>query len=612
MLLEKIKTPKDIKDLSKAELGDLCKEIRKFLIDTVMKNGGHLASNLGVVELIVSMHLAFDTPNDKFVFDVGHQSYVHKLLTGRYDTFHTLRQLGGISGFPNPSESEYDSFVSGHASTSVSAALGMARARDIRGEDYNVAALIGDGSLGGGEAFEALNDAGNSGTKLIVILNDNEMSIGKNVGGLSRHLTKLRTSKRYMETKSDLSNFLKKFGKAGDSMISALSTAKEKIKYSSMTGVYFEELGFTYLGPVDGHNLEEVTEILKRAKNLDEPVLVHVLTKKGYGYKDAEIKPEAFHGVSSSTKKPSGKSYSEAVGEILCKEMSYNKNIAVITAAMSSGCGLKNVEKNYPDRFFDVGIAEQHATTFSAGLSCGGVVPVFCVYSTFLQRAYDQLIHDVCLQNLHCVFLIDRAGVVGNDGATHQGVFDLSYLTHIPNMTVLCPSDISELESMIKYAINDMDSPVAIRYPRGEVSLDISEKFEFSKAEVVKDGDSVAIISVGNMKDVAISSAEELEKSHISTAVINLRCVKPFDEEIVRKYVSKCKMIVTIEDNVINGGAGSFISRMIPGNYIHFGWPDEFVPHGKVSELMKLYHLDKESIVEKIKSQMWDVNGDFL
>lgn len=605
MLLDKINTPGDLKGLSKSDLGDLCKEIRKVLIDTVMKNGGHLASNLGVVELTLAMHLAFDSPKDKFVFDVGHQSYVHKLLTGRYDKFHTLRQLGGISGFPNPNESEYDSFVSGHASTSVSAALGMARARDIKGEDYHVVALIGDGSVGGGEAFEALNDAGNSRTKLIVILNDNEMSIGKNVGGLSRHLTKLRTSKRYMETKSDLSNFLKKFGKAGDSVISALSTAKEKIKYSSMTGVYFEELGFTYLGPVDGHNLEEVTETLKRAKNLDEPVLVHVLTKKGYGYKEAEIKPEAFHGVSSITaKKPTGKSYSQAVGEILYKEMSNNKNMAVITAAMSSGCGLKSVENDYPDRFFDVGIAEQHATTLCAGLASGGVVPVFCVYSTFLQRAYDQLIHDVCLQNLHCVFLIDRAGAVGNDGATHQGVFDLSYLTHIPNMTVLCPSDISELEGMIKYAVNDMSTPVAIRYPRGEVSLSVSEKFDISKAEVIKEGKDIAIISVGNMKEVSLACAQELEKDNISTAVINLRCVKPFDEETVRKYVSECRMAVTIEDNVISGGAGSFIAQRIPANYLHIGWPDEFIPHGKVSELMEKYQLDKESIVQKIKSQI--------
>ena len=605
MLLEKINSPKDLRGLSRDNLGVLCEEIREYIIDTVMKNGGHLASNLGVVELTVGMHLAFDSPEDKFIFDVGHQSYVHKLLTGRYEKFHTLRQTGGISGFPNPVESEYDAFVAGHASTSVSAALGIARARDIRGENYHVAALIGDGSLGGGEAFEALNDAGNSGTKLIVILNDNEMSIGKNVGGLSRHLTKLRTSKRYVETKSDLSNFLKKFGKVGDGMINVLSTAKEKIKYSSMSGVYFEELGFTYLGPVDGHNLEEVTETLKRAKNLDEPVLVHVLTKKGYGYREAEVKPEAFHGVASkNAKKPQGKSYSDVAGEVLLNELSHNRNIAVITAAMSSGCGLKDVENNYPDNFFDVGIAEQHATTLSAGLAAGGVIPVFCVYSTFLQRAYDQLIHDVCLQNLHCVFLIDRAGVVGNDGATHQGVFDLSYLTHMPNMTVLCPADRGELEAMIKYAINDMTTPVAIRYPRGVAEESPTDGFSLSKAETVKDGNDVCIVSVGNMKGLSLDVADKLEEDNISTAVVNVRTVKPFDEETIKTYLSKCRLIVTIEDNVISGGAGSFISQKLPGRYLNIGWPDEFIPHGKVSELMEKYNLDKDSIVNKIKSQM--------
>ena len=605
MLLEKIKSPKDIKGLSQGQLGGLCKEIREYIIETVMKNGGHLASNLGVVELTVGMHIAFDCPDDKFVFDVGHQSYVHKLLTGRYDRFHTLRQLDGISGFPNPTESEYDAFVAGHASTSVSAALGMARARDIRGEGHNVVALIGDGSLGGGEAFEALNDAGNSGTKLIVILNDNEMSIDRNVGGLSRHLTKLRTSKHYMGTKSGVSNLLKKFGKPGESVISALSTAKEKIKYSSMSGVYFEELGFTYLGPIDGHNLTEVTETLKRAKNLDEPVLVHVLTKKGNGYVKAENEPEAFHGVSSkSSKKSSGISYSDAVGQILTEQMSHNKNIAVITAAMASGCGIKNIQDVYPDNFFDVGIAEQHATTFCAGLSKGGVTPVFCVYSTFLQRAYDQLIHDVCLQNLHCVFLIDRAGVVGNDGATHQGVFDLSYLTHIPNMTVLCPSNMKELEEMISYAVNDMTSPVAVRYPRGEVKESECSDFHIAKADIIKDGTDVAIISVGNMKDVSLDVSEELESEHISTAVINIRTVKPFDKETVERYVSKCRLVVTIEDNVINGGAGSYISREVPGNYLHIGWPDEFISHGSVGELMKRYGLDKDSVVQKIKSHI--------
>lgn len=606
MFLEEFDSPKKLKTMSKQELTELCSEIRETLVDSVMKTGGHLASNLGVVELTVAMHIAFDCPRDKFIFDVGHQSYVHKLLTGRYDRFDTLRQLDGLSGFPNPKESEYDAFVAGHASTSVSAALGMARARDLKGEDYDVIALIGDGALGGGEAFEALNDAGNSGTNLIVILNDNEMSIDKNVGGLSRHLTKLRTSKRYIDTKEDVTNFLEKFGKIGVGMKNTLSKAKEKIKYSTITGVVFEELGFTYLGLVDGHNLDELIYVLKRAKNLKGPVIIHALTKKGHGYLEAEKKPEVYHGVNSNLiKKSANKSYSKAAGEILEDIMKDNGDVCVITAAMASGCGIKNIEEKYPDRFFDVGIAEQHATTMAAGLSMGGSVPVFCVYSTFLQRAYDQIIHDVCLQNLHVVFLIDRAGVVGNDGPTHQGVFDLSFLTHIPNMTVMAPSDYGEFKEMLDYAINKHTSPIAIRYPRGDIDLNDSRAFEFGKAEVVRDGEDVVLFSAGNMLSLSLDVADILADKEVSCAVVNLRTLKPFDKETVSQYTKKCRFSATLEDNCVNGGIGAYISQNIRcRDMMHFGWPDEFVPHGKISVLMERYGLSKEKIADKILSEL--------
>ncbi len=606
MFLEKFDSPKKLKTMSTQELADLCSEIRETLVDSVMKTGGHLASNLGVVELTIAMHIAFDCPKDKFIFDVGHQSYVHKLLTGRYEKFDTLRQLDGLSGFPNPKESEYDAFMAGHASTSVSAALGMARARDLKGEDYDVIALIGDGALGGGEAFEALNDAGNSGTKLIVILNDNEMSIDKNVGGLSRHLTKLRTSKRYIDTKADVTNFLEKFGKLGIGVKKTISKAKEKIKYSAITGVVFEELGFTYLGLVDGHNLDELIYVLKRAKNLNGPVIIHTLTKKGYGYSEAEKQPEAYHGVNSTLgKKSTNKSYSNAAGEILEGIMEDNSDVCVITAAMASGCGIKNIEEKYPDRFFDVGIAEQHATTMAAGLAVGGAVPVFCVYSTFLQRAYDQIIHDVCLQNLHVVFLIDRAGVVGNDGPTHQGVFDLSFLTHIPNMTVMAPSDYSEFQQMLDFAVNKHTSPVAIRYPRGDIEIKDSKPFEYKKADVVRDGNDVVLFSAGNMLQLSINVADILDEKGLSCAVVNLRTLKPFDKETVSQYTKKCRLSVTLEDNCVNGGIGAYISQnMRCADMMHFGWPDEFVPHGKISMLMERYGLSKEKIADKILGEL--------
>ncbi|MCI5970245.1 MAG: 1-deoxy-D-xylulose-5-phosphate synthase, partial [Oscillospiraceae bacterium] len=461
MFLEKIKSPSDLKKINKSDYPALCDEIRRSLVENVMKTGGHLASNLGVVELTLAYHLVFDCPKDKIVFDVGHQSYVHKMLTGRYEKFPTIRQMGGLSGFPKPSESDCDAFVAGHASTSVSAALGIARARDILGEDYNVCAFIGDGALGGGMVYEAFGDAGTSKTRLIVILNDNEMSIEKNVGGMSEYLSRLRTAKKYLHTKNSINSFLTKMGKAGDIAKHTISTVKDAFKYSAIAGGIFENLGFTYIGIIDGHNINSLIDVFRRAKELDGPVLIHTFTKKGMGYENAENDPEAFHGISrkATLVTKNAINFSSAAGEILKKLAANNKKIVALTAAMATGCGLCDFAKKFPERFFDVGIAEQHMVTNAAGMASGGLIPVVAVYSTFLQRAYDQLIHDVCLSNFHVVFLVDRAGIVGEDGETHQGIFDLSYLSHMPNMKILAPSCFKELEQMMNFAVNECEGP---------------------------------------------------------------------------------------------------------------------------------------------------------
>lgn len=608
MFLEKIKSPDDLKKINKQDYPALCGEIRRALVENVMKTGGHLASNLGVVELTLAYHLVFDCPKDKIVFDVGHQSYVHKMLTGRYEKFSTIRQMGGLSGFPKPSESEYDAFAAGHASTSVSAALGMARARDLLGEDYNVCAFLGDGALGGGMVYEALSDAGTSKTKLLVILNDNEMSIEKNVGGMSEYLSRLRTAKKYLHTKDSVNNLLSKMGKAGDVAKHAISTVKDAFKYSAIAGGVFENLGFTYIGIIDGHNIEMLTKVFERAKELDGPVLIHTFTKKGMGYESAETHPEEFHGVSRKATiiTKNAISFSSASGEILKSLALKDEKIVALTAAMGAGCGLCDFAKKFPKRFFDVGIAEQHMVTTAAGMAAGGLKPVVAVYSTFLQRAYDQLIHDVCLQNLNVVFLVDRAGIVGEDGETHQGIFDLSYLSHMPNMKILAPTTYKELEQMMKYALYEANSPVAIRYPRGAISLDDSlPDFEIGKACVVNGGNDAAIFAVGRMNKIAKSAVKILKEKNISAAHINVRSVKPFDRALLEEYSKKCKLVFTLEDNLVNGGFGSYLAvNSNIRNFVNIGWGDEFIPHGKARELFEKYGLDGKSVAEKIENAL--------
>lgn len=611
MFLEKIKSPSDLKKINKSDYPALCDEIRRSLVENVMKTGGHLASNLGVVELTLAYHLVFDCPKDKIVFDVGHQSYVHKMLTGRYEKFPTIRQMGGLSGFPKPSESDCDAFVAGHASTSVSAALGIARARDILGEDYNVCAFIGDGALGGGMVYEAFGDAGTSKTRLIVILNDNEMSIEKNVGGMSEYLSRLRTAKKYLHTKNSINSFLTKMGKAGDIAKHTISTVKDAFKYSAIAGGIFENLGFTYIGIIDGHNINSLIDVFRRAKELNGPVLIHTFTKKGMGYENAENDPEAFHGISRKATLVTKNSinFSSAAGEILKKLAANNKKIVALTAAMATGCGLCDFAKKFPERFFDVGIAEQHMVTNAAGMAAGGLIPVVAVYSTFLQRAYDQLIHDVCLSNFHVVFLVDRAGIVGEDGETHQGIFDLSYLLHMPNMTILAPTCYKELEQMMNFAVNECEGPVAIRYPRGAISLDDScSDFEPGKACIVSEGDDAAIFAVGRMNKIAKRAVKILKEKNISVSHINVRSVKPFDKEILEKYAAKSKLVFTLEDNLVNGGFGSFLSvNSNIKNAVNIGWGDEFIPHGKARELFEKYKLDEISVAQRIEKELKNI-----
>lgn len=615
-LITKINSPKDLKKLSYEDLKKLSKEIRNFLLDSVSKTGGHLASNLGIVELTLAVHKVFDSPKDKIVWDVGHQAYVHKIVTGRTDQFSTLRQFRGLSGFPKCKESIHDCFETGHSSTSISGGLGMAMARDVKGEKYSVISIIGDGALTGGMAFEALNHAGHSETDFIVILNDNEMSISENVGGLSKYLNRLRTDPAYFKMKDDVEQILSKIPAIGSSVVKTAQKAKETIKYFFVPGVLFEELGFTYIGPVNGHDIEELTGVLKRAKKMKGPVLIHTITKKGKGYRFAEKYPDKFHGISAfdiktgkKVKKTEGQTYSEIFGESLVKLAEENSNIVGITAAMPSGTGLSEFAQKYPKRFFDVGIAEQHAVTFAAGLASNGLQPVFAVYSTFLQRGYDQVLHDVCLQNLPVVFCIDRAGIVGQDGETHHGVFDLSYLTNIPNLKVVLPKDGNELSTMLRYAFLQK-SPVAIRYPRG-ISKDLSTENNINdiydeKAEVVLKGKDACIIAVGKMVSTAMEVAKLLKEDGIESTVINARFVKPLDEDTIISNIEEIDNIFTLEDNVKIGGFGSQILDMLSKNGIKnkntkiFAFPDKFIEHGNTETLFKQYNLDTESIYEDI------------
>lgn len=608
-LLEQINSPKDLKKLTLEEKETLSQEIRDLIIDVTSKNGGHVASNLGVVELTIALHSIFDTPNDKIVWDVGHQCYVHKILTGRREEFQNIRKLGGISGFPKICESEYDNFNTGHSSTSISIATGMARARDILNENYEVVAVIGDGSLTGGMALEALNDAGSSKTNVKVILNDNEMSISKNVGGIPLYLSKMRTKTGYTRSNRKIKAIVNKIPYIGKPIISFAHYTKQIIKRAVFRNMYFEDIGFTYLGPVDGHDIKKLEDILERSKKINGPVLIHVVTKKGKGYKLAEENPDKFHGISAYDKETGevkkSKNYSKIFGEKLVKMASEDKRIVAVTAAMRDGTGLKEFAEKFPDRFFDVGIAEQHALGLIAGMARAGLKPVLPIYSSFLQRGYDQIIHDIALSGIPVTVCIDRAGIVGNDGETHQGIFDLSFLSSIPNIVIMAPKNFEELDKMLEFGVN-LDKPVFIRYPRGgeNFSFESTEDIELGKAEIVQEGTDLSIIAIGNMVGRAEEVASLLPEK--SVEIINARFLKPLDEETILNSIRKTGYCITIEDNLLKGGLGSAVVEAVNKSDIqdvkikNFGYDDTFVEHGTVKELEDKYGLSAEKISGKL------------
>ena len=615
-ILDTINSPADVKALSMEELKQLAEEIRQLLISVIAKTGGHLAPNLGVVELTLALHRVFSTPEDKIVFDVGHQAYIHKIITGRREQFPTLRQYGGLSGFPKRSESAHDAFGTGHSSTSISAALGMAEARDIKQQDYNVIAVIGDGSMTGGMAFEALNNAGTLHKRMIVVLNDNEMSISKNVGAMSEYLYHLRTGETYNKIKHDLEGWLKNMD-FGSDVLKALRRLKGSVKYLMVPTSIFEELGFTYLGPIDGHDLPTLIEVMQAAKKIDGPVLVHVLTKKGKGYKPAEESPNKFHGTGpfeiATGKKITNPNapitYTEVFGKALTELANEDKDIIGITAAMPDGTGLSAFAKAHPTRFFDVGIAEQHAVTSAAGAAAAGLKPVAAIYSTFLQRAYDSVLHDICMQKLHVTLCLDRAGLVGDDGYTHHGVFDYAYLRSMPEMTVMAPKDENELRHMLKTAV-DFDGPISLRYPRGSgVGVDITEPMQalpIGKAEVLREGQDVSIWAIGSMVQSAAQAAEKLAEQGISAGVVNMRFVKPLDKELLLAQAKEYGKIVTLEEGVLQGGVGSAVLETLNEaqlltkcQVLTLGIPDEFVLHGDKKLLFKDLELDVDAIVAK-------------
>ena len=614
MVLDKIKHENDIKKLTPNELLELSDEIRDFLVESISKTGGHLASNLGVIKLTMALHLCFDLPKDKLIWDVGHQSYTHKLLTGRKDGFENLRKYGGMSGFPKEKESSCDSFDTGHSSTSISAGLGYAQARELIGEDYYVVSIIGDGALTGGEAFEALNNASRMKSNFIIVLNDNNMSISENVGGLNRYLSNFRTADAYRDLKLNVMNSLNQIPKYGDKVVKSIRNAKSSIKQLFVPGMFFEEMGIIYLGPVDGNDLNALRKVLEEAKRVDGPVLVHVLTKKGCGYLPAERHPARFHGTdpfeieTGIPKNPRVKAnYTDVFATVMMKMGQRNPNVVAITAAMADGTGLKRFSNVYKDRFFDVGIAEGHAVTFAAGLAKAGLIPVFVVYSSFLQRGYDQILHDVCIQKLHVVFAIDRAGLVGSDGETHQGIFDISYLSSIPNMTVLAPKNKWELSDMMKFAAL-FDGPIAVRYPRGEAYDGLKEfraPIETGKSELLKKGSRVALFALGSMVKTAMDVAEQLEKEGISATVINARFAAPFDGEAIKELAGEHELLVTLEENVQSGGMGEHIAMFLATERIHMGIlsiaiPNQFVEHGNVDILKQALRMDADSVTRRI------------
>lgn len=614
-MLEKIQKPNDIKKIPADQLSALAEEIREFIIESLSKTGGHLASNLGVVELTIAMHRVFDLPKDKLIWDVGHQSYTHKILTGRKDGFETLRREGGISGFPKRSESDCDVFDTGHSSTSISAGVGYVRARELKKENYSVISIIGDGALTGGMAYEALNNAASLKSNFIIVLNDNEMSITENVGGMSSYLSGLRTASAYTDFKMDVTKALNRIPGIGPGMVDAMRKTKSSIKQIIIPGMLFEDMGLTYLGPVDGHNIPQLIKTFQEAKRFEGPILVHVLTQKGRGYEPAMRHPARFHGAGPfdvKTGLPVGKSnptYTDVFSTVMRKMGDRRKDVAAVTAAMMTGVGLKRFSNMFPDRCFDVGIAEEHAVTFAAALSLGGITPVVAIYSSFLQRAYDQIMHDVCMQNLHVVFAIDRAGLVGYDGETHHGIFDLSYLGSMPNMTILAPKNLWELSDMIKFAV-DYDGPIAVRYPRGEAYTGLKEfraPICLGKSEVIHEGSRVALLAVGSMVKMAEEVQKQLkERMDMDAALVNARFVKPIDEELLRSFADTYELVVTLEENVKDGGFGERVLAFAEEEDLPFGveiiaLPDRFIPHGSVSYQMKQVGFTPEDICGRIE-----------
>lgn len=613
-ILDSINHANDIKKIRKEDYAQLSQEIRDFLLEKVSEKGGHLASNLGVVELTMALHLFLNFPEDQLVWDVGHQAYVHKILTGRKDGFDTLRQLDGMSGFPKCKESATDAFNTGHSSTSISAALGMARARDLLRKNNKVVAVIGDGALSGGMAFEALNNAARLKTNMIVVLNDNNMSISENVGGMATYLGKLRTDVRYTKFKTGVEQTIMKMPQIGNALMGTMRRSKESIKRLMVPGMLFEDMGITYLGPIDGHNITGIYSMLERAQRVKGTVIVHVITKKGKGYRFAEKYPSHFHGVNpfdvttgKSKSRKTGPSYTDIFSKKLVELAKDNKRIAAITAAMPSGTGLQAFKEHFPSRFTDVGIAEEHAVTYAAGMAKAGMIPIVAIYSTFMQRAYDQILHDVCLGEFPVVFILDRAGIVGNDGETHQGIFDLSFLGSIPNLTIVAPKNAAELEKMLEFAVS-FGKPIAMRFPRGTAYLGMIEQQEplvYGKSEVLHKGSKVALLAVGSMVKHAEKVRELLQADHVDATVVNARFVKPIDEELIEELAQNHTLLVTMEENVEHGGYGQSVASFICDHnldlrHINISVKDNFVKHGKVYELYQRLGLDPQSVYEKI------------
>ncbi len=615
-LLERVDYPSDLKHLEINQLPQLASEIRSLIIETVSETGGHLAASLGAVEIAIALHYVFDTPGDFVVWDVGHQAYAHKILTGRKASFKTLRQFGGISGFPKREESPFDTFTVGHGSTSISTALGLVAAREVSNKANKVIAVIGDGSLTGGMALEALNHAGHLGKDIIVILNDNEMSISPSVGAMSRYLNRVVTSPIYNRIRKDVETLMRRIPKLGFRAVRAARRLEEGLKNLLVPGIIFEELGFRYFGPIDGHDIGLLVRTLENIKTLKAPILLHLVTKKGKGYEFAEKSPHKFHGTTPFFTETGelrvaskGDTYTDIFSSSICALARLNPKIVAITAAMPEGTGLDRFHNEFPDRFFNVGMAEQHAVGFAAGLARDGFIPVVAIYSTFLQRSYDQIIHDVCLQNLHVVFAIDRAGIVGEDGPTHNGIFDIAYLSNIPNLVIMASADLNELKAMLEFAVS-YNGPIAIRYPRGS-GVNIESKrtpIELGRAQVLREGDDVAILALGSMVQPCLEVAERLKEENIHACVIDARFIKPFDIELAKSISARCKILVCVEEAVIEGGFGSRVLKELEENDIIFekikiiGLPDIFIEHGKRNTLLDKYGLSKDRLFEKIRA----------